>query len=508
MPFPKDFLWGGATAANQFEGAYLEDGKGLCIADVMTCGGHSKFNVDLPNIKPEYKKFLSSMRYVTYEKGGEEKACIAFKKETYPENGVPKMVDGEYYPNHKASDFYHHYKEDIAMLAKMGFKAYRMSIAWSRIYPNGDDEVPNELGLKFYDSVFDELLKYGMEPVVTISHYEMPLALCVKYNGFADRRVVDLFLKYSETLFNRYSGKVKYWLTFNEINSIVHSGYANAGVFSKDEKLCEIASYHQMLASAKVCKLAHERYPDMKIGCMISSSIPYAYTCKPEDNFEALKSYDLRVNYYSDTMVRGYLPEYKLIDLRNRGIVLPIEDGDLELLKEGTVDFISISYYQTSVAAAKEEGLKMAEGNMIRHISNPHLKISEWGWAVDPVGLRYTLNYLYDRYHKPIMIVENGLGAKDVLNEDNKVHDDYRIAYLKDHLSEVKKAIEIDGVDVIGYTSWGCIDLISCSTGQMSKRYGFVYVDCDDLGNGSYNRYPKDSFYWYKHIIETNGEEL
>ncbi len=508
MSFPKNFLWGGATAANQLEGAYLEDGKGLSVADVMTCGGKSRFKVDLPYIKPEYQRFLSKMRYVTYEKDGIEKACIAFKKETYPDSGVPKIVEGEFYPNHKAIDFYHRYKEDIALMAKMGFKAYRMSIAWSRIYPDGEEEKPNEKGLKFYDSVFDELLKYGIEPVVTLSHYEMPLSLSIKYQGFANRKLVDLYYKYCETVFERYADKVKYWLTFNEINSIIHSAFVNAGVFSKDQELSEIASYHQMLASAKVCQLAHEKYPGLRIGCMISSSIPYPYTCKPEDNLEALRSYDLRVNYYSDTMVRGYIPEYKLKDLERKGIKLPILDKDLEVLKKGIVDFISISYYQTSIAAAKDEGLKMAEGNMIRHIANPYLKISEWGWSIDPVGLRYTLNYLYDRYHKPIMIVENGLGANDILNEDKTIHDDYRIAYLKNHLSEIKKAIEIDGVDVMGYTSWGCIDLVSCSSGQMSKRYGFIYVDFDDDQKGTLIRYPKDSFYWYKHIIETNGEEL
>ena len=508
MAFPEHFLWGGATAANQLEGAYLEGGKGLSIADVMTCGGKSRFKVDLPAIKPEYQKFLSKMRYVTFEKDGQDGACIAFKQNTYPDHGTPKIVEGEYYPNHEAIDFYHHYKEDIALMAEMGFKAYRMSIAWSRIYPNGDDDAPNEEGLAFYDRVFDELLKYGIEPIVTLSHYEMPLALSMKYQGFANRKLVDIFYKYCATVFERYAGKVKYWLTFNEINSIIHSSYVNAGVFANDRQLSEYASYHQMLASAKVCQLAHEKYPYFKIGCMISSSIPYAYTCKPEDNLEALKSYDLRVNYYSDTMVRGYLPEYKIKDLERRGIKLPIMEEDRAILEEGTVDFISISYYQTSIAAASDDGLKMAEGNMIRHIANPHLKTSEWGWSIDPVGLRYTLNYLYDRYHKPIMIVENGLGAFDTLNEDKTVHDAYRISYLQEHLSEVKKAIEIDGVDVMGYTSWGCIDLVSCSSGQMSKRYGFVYVDRDDDGNGTLARYPKDSFYWYQHIIETNGEEL
>lgn len=505
--FPDNFLWGGAIAANQCEGAYREDGKGISIADVMTCGGHSKYQVEIPNLPESHKAYMSKMRTVTYRNSNEEGACIAFKMNTYPEQGSPALLDDEYYPSHRAIDHYHHYKEDIALFAKMGFKCYRMSIAWTRIFPNGEEENPNEAGLAFYDQVFDECLKYGIEPVVTMTHYEMPLALCLKYNGFADRRVIDCFMKYTKVIFERYANKVKYWLTFNEINSVVHSGYVNAGVFANDKKLIETASFHQLLASAMAVDYAHKHYPQFQMGCMVGVSPAYPYSCKPEDNMESLKKNQERDFYYPDVMMRGYFPEYKLIQFKKNGIQLPIMEGDLDILKAGCCDFMAFSYYQTSVAAAKDETMERTAGNMGDFIFNPHLKKSEWGWQIDPLGLRYTLNLFYDRYHKPLFIAENGLGAKDEL-EDGKIHDVYRIDYLREHIQAISDAINLDGVNVFGYTPWGCIDLISCSTGQLSKRYGFIYVDADDLGNGTYQRYEKDSFYWYKKVIETNGEDL
>jgi 6-phospho-beta-glucosidase len=507
--FPIDFLWGGATAANQCEGAYNEDGKGLSISDVQTCGGMSNFNVEISGVPEEYAKYYKKMRYITYlDKCGKPSACMTFKKETFPEEGKPAVIEDEYYPNHKAIDFYHHYKDDIKLFAEMGFKCYRMSIAWTRIFPNGDEDLPNEKGLEFYDKVFDECLKYGIEPVVTISHYEMPLHLSNLWNGWADRRTIPLFVKYCETIFERYKNKVKYWLTFNEINSIVHSGFPNAGVFSKDPSMLEQASYHQMLGSAKVAKLAHDKYPQFEMGCMISYSPPYPNSPKPEDNLVAITSFDLTINYYGDVMVRGYIPEYKLKDFERRNIKLVQEEGDREILREGCVDFVAISYYQTSIAAANPENMETTSANMSRSYVNPYLKKSEWGWQIDPVGLRYALNVLYDRYHKPIFIVENGLGANDKLEEDKTIKDPYRIDYLREHIRQIGKAINQDGVNVMGYTPWGCIDLISCSTGEINKRYGFIYVDVDNAGNGTLNRYKKDSFYWYKKIIATNGEDL
>ena len=458
--FAKNFLWGGALAANQCEGAYLEDGKGLEICDLLETG------------KDRFIKLDPAL----------------------------ELHEGHVYPSHEAIDFYHHYKEDIALFAEMGFKCYRMSIAWSRIYPTGQEMTPNEEGLTFYDAVFDECRKYGIEPIVTLSHYETPLALATAWNAWADRRTIDCFERYVHTVFERYKDKVKYWLTFNEINAIVHSGFMTAGVFSDDPQLIEQAAYHQMVASARVTAYAHRHYPQFKIGCMISYAPPYPHTCNPEDGLESVRSFDVFTNYYGDVMVRGYLPEYKLRSLERRGIILPVQGDDLKELQQGTVDFVAISYYQTSIAAASTEGLKTTEANLTRQVANPYLKASEWGWQIDPVGLRYGLNLLYDRYHKPIIIVENGLGAKDVLETDETVHDPYRIDYLHQHIAELEKAINIDGVDV-----WGCIDLVSCSTGQMSKRYGFIYVDADDAGNGSYARIRKDSFYWYKQVIANNG---
>ncbi len=508
MSFPKDFLWGGATAANQCEGAWDVDGKGVSIADVLTCGGLGKVQVKIPGLSEEHQKYMAKMRTVTYRDGDQEGAAIAFKMDTYPNQGQPALLEDEYYPSHQAIDFYHHYQEDIALFAKMGFKCYRMSIAWTRIFPTGEEAEPNEAGLAFYDRVFDECLKAGIEPVVTITHYEMPLALTLKYNGFASRKVAELYVKYVKVLYERYQNKVKYWLTFNEINSVVHSGYVNAGVFTKDRRLVEIASYHQFLASAQVVKLAHEQYPQFKVGCMIGVSPSYPNSCKPADNLAALKRDEDRDYYYPDVMMRGYLPEYKLKRLAEQGIELPILAGDLDILKDGCCDFMAFSYYQTGVAAGQEEGMEKTAGNMGDFIFNPYLKKSEWGWQIDPLGLRYTLNVYYDRYHKPLFIAENGLGAKDVLNEDHTVHDAYRIEYLREHIQAIKDAITIDGVNVFGYTPWGCIDLISCSTGQISKRYGFIYVDADDAGKGSLKRYEKDSFEWYRKVIASNGEWL
>lgn len=507
--FPESFLWGGATAANQCEGAYLEDGKGLSVADVQTCGGKSSLTVQVPGVPPEIAKHYAKMRYVTYrDSAGEPGAAIPFKGSTYPTAGTPCVLPGEYYPNHHAIDHYHHMEEDIALLAEMGFKSYRMSIAWSRIFPTGEELEPNAAGLAFYDRLFDCCRTNGIEPVVTLSHYEMPLALACKYNGWADRRVIELFCRYATCVMNHFADRVAYWLTFNEINSIVHGGFANAGVFSSDPALVEAASYHQMLASACLVAWAHREHPSVQVGCMISYQPPYPASSTPEDNLEAVQSFDLSTNYYGDVMLRGYVPEYKLRDLARRGVTLPVIDGDAEVLAAGCADFVAISYYQTRLAIACPDGQDMTMANLAAAYANPHLEQSEWGWQIDPVGLRYALNVLYDRYHKPIFVVENGLGADDALEPDGSVHDPYRIAYLRRHIEEMGKAIAYDGVDVMGYTPWGCIDLVSCSTGQISKRYGFVYVDLDDEGAGTGRRYRKDSFYWYKKAIASNGEDL
>jgi 6-phospho-beta-glucosidase len=463
--FPENFLWGGATAANQCEGAYLTNGKGLSTADVMTAGVH----------------------------------------------GVPReitdgVVEDKYYPSHNAVDHYRLFKEDIALFAEMGFKCYRMSIAWSRIFPNGDEEVPNEEGLKHYDEVFDTCLQYGIEPLVTISHFETPLGL-LKYGSWENREVIDFYIRYCETIFNRYKGKVKYWLTFNEINVMSTKPWMAGGINSDDEQTRMTAAYHQFLASAKAVQMAHEIDPNNKVGMMYAGHIAYPASCDPED-MQAIVDFMHKMLFYCDVQCRGYYPAYKLKEFEREGIVLPIQDGDLQELMKGKVDFLSYSYYLTHVVG-KDTNLDFKGLNGVKTgYKNPYLQTSDWGWAIDPKGLRYSLNLLYDRYQIPLMIVENGLGAVDKVEEDGSIHDSYRIDYLRDHLREMKKAIDIDGVPVMGYTMWGPMDIIAASTGEMKKRYGFIYVDIDDNGNGTFRRIKKDSFYWYKKVIESNGENL
>lgn len=506
--FPKGFLWGGATAANQLEGAWLEGGKGLSTADVSAYGP-SLGDAGLEHVPAEYRDRIANMRRITYRGAdGSEGACLAFSATGYPADVVPAVIEGAYYPTAEAVDHYHRYEEDIALFAEMGFKCYRMSISWPRIFPTGLEGEPNEEGLAFYDRVFDCCLAHGIEPMVTLSHYETPLALTQKWNAWADRRTVACFERFAAAVFERYQHKVRYWLTFNEINAAVYTPFVGPGVFSGDPALREAASYHQLLASAQVVALAHRMYPQFKMGCMITFSPAYAHTCAPADNLAALRTMQIDTFYYGDVHVRGYIPEYKLRALKRQGIELPVVRGDLDDLAAGTVDFVAISYYQSSVVAAQTDGLEITGGNMTSGVVNPYLEKSEWGWQIDPTGLRISLNQLYDRYHLPVMIVENGLGAKDAVEEDGSIHDPYRIDYLREHIKAMRDAIEIDGVDVMGYTPWGCVDLTAASTGEMSKRYGLIYVDRYDDGTGTFERRRKDSFYWYKKVIATNGDDL
>lgn len=467
MRFPENFLWGGATAANQCEGAYNEDGKGLSIQDVLPKG----------------------FKVITAE----------------PTSDNLKL---------KGIDYYHRYQEDIKLFAEMGFKVYRFSIAWTRIYPTGEEEVPNEAGLKFYDQVINECLKYGIEPLVTISHYETPLALAKKYNGWSDRRLIDLYVKYCQTLFERYKGKVKYWITFNEINSIIHQPFMSGAILTPKEQLTQQdlyqAIHHELVASARAVKLAHEMMPNAMVGCMILAVTIYPLTSNPDDIIEVM-NLERNTYLFADVQVRGEYPSYAKRIFDENNIHLNITDQDKEDLKH-VVDFVSFSYYSSNCASADPTKGEPTGSNMTTNLKrNPYSKISEWGWQIDPQGLRYTLNRFYDRYQKPLFIVENGLGANDelIMKEDGTytVIDDYRIQYMNDHLVQVFEAIK-DGVEVMGYTAWGCIDLVSCSTAEMKKRYGFIYVDLDNDGNGTMNRYKKKSFDWYKGVIATNGESL
>ena len=487
--FPKDFLWGGATAANQFEGAWDVDGKGVSTSDCCTRGS------------------LTSVRHVTYQtEDGQVESKIMFGLDA-PKGAKFGAFDGYDYPSHEGIDFYHHYKEDIALFAEMGFKTFRMSINWTRIFPNGDDEQPNEKGLQFYEDVFKELKKYGIEPLVTLSHYETPIALTNKWNAWADRRTIDCFVRYAKTCFERYNGLVKYWLTFNEINCISFGGFMAAGVASRDPLMIANATRNQLLASALAVQEAHKVNPDMMVGNMIGYGASYPYTCNPEDVLKQRKA-QYNVDFYSDVQARGYYPNYKLKEYERANLDFELTKEDQEILANGTVDFITFSYYMSNCVSADPEVLANQKGNMLMGVKNPYLTESEWGWQIDPVGLRISLNDFYTKYRKPLMVVENGLGARDIVTEDGQIHDDYRIDYLRAHIEQMDKAINEDGVDLIGYTPWGCIDLVSASTGEMAKRYGFIYVDIQDDGTGDGNRMKKDSFYWYKKVIASNGVDL
>jgi len=467
MTFPNGFLWGGAVAANQCEGAYNEDGKGLSIQDVMPHGIKTP-HTDLPT--------EDNMKLI----------------------GI---------------DFYHRYPEDIKLLAQMGFKTFRTSIAWSRIFPQGDDLEPNEKGLEFYDRLFDECHKYGIEPLVTLSHYETPLNLAKKYDGWVNRELIAFYERYVRTVFARYKDKVKYWLTFNEINSVLHEPFMSGGIYTPKDQLSKQdlyqAIHHELVASALATKIGHELMPNAKIGCMVLSMPTYPLTPNPDDVIAAMKA-DHMNYFFGDVHVRGVYPGYMKRYFKENHIELKMEKEDKEILKN-TVDFVSFSYYMSVCETADATKKIKGKGNLMGGIANPYLPASDWGWQIDSQGIRYVLNMFWDRWQKPLFIVENGLGAVDELVDDGQgsktVHDDYRISYLNDHLVQVGEAIE-DGVSVMGYTTWGCIDLVSASTAELKKRYGFIYVDRNDDGAGTLARYKKKSFGWYKEIIASNGDGL
>lgn len=471
---PKDFLWGGAASAHQCEGAWDVKGKGVSIADVMTAGSR-----DCP-------------RRIT--------------------DGI---VSEESYPNHEGNQFYDRFEEDIRLMAEMGFRCFRTSIAWTRIFPRGDEEKPNEEGLRFYDRLFQCMKAYGIEPVVTLSHFETPYTLVKEYGGWKNRKLIDFFERYAKTVFERYKDQVRYWLTFNEINHCKPDsdlGMWLAGALRTDadepkEQICAQAVHHMLVAGARAVICGKKINPDFSIGCMIGYIPYYPATCCPEDVMAAMKREE-EDSFFADVMVKGKYPYYKKAQYERTGVVLDTEPEDTEVLKKGTADYIGFSYYMSNVYSDRMEDIKVSAGGILKTMENPYLKATKWGWAIDPMGLRISLNRLYDRYQVPLMIVENGFGAYDKFEEDGMIHDDDRIAYLKAHIEAMKQAVLEDGVEVIGYTPWGPIDLVSASTGEMEKRYGFVYVDRDNCGNGDWHREKKKSFYWYRKVIESNGEEL
>lgn len=478
MELPKNFLWGGAVAAHQIEGGWQEGGKGISIADVMTAGQH----------------------------------------------GIPrKITDGilekENYPNHEAVDFYHRYKEDIALLKKLGLNVFRTSIAWSRIFPKGNEEKPNEEGLQFYDDLFDTLLEAGIEPVITLSHFEMPYHLAKEYGGFRSKKLIDFFVHYAEVVMNRYKDKVKYWMTFNEINNqadgqhSIHT-WTNSGILLRDDENKEEVIYqaglNELIASAKAVKIGHKINPDFQIGCMMAYVPIYPYSCNPKDMMASVKVMNRRF-FYSDVHVRGEIPTYILKEWERKAYHIEYTKEELQVLKEGTVDYIGFSYYMSGTVTTLEgvdNKRAVPEYPNAKMTQNPYIESSDWGWPIDAVGLRYILNIVYQRYHLPLFIVENGFGAYDKVEKNGEIHDPYRIAYLREHIKEMIAAVEIDGVNLMGYTPWGIIDIVSFGTGEMEKRYGFIHVDKDNEGKGTLQRRKKDSFYWYQKVIQSNGAEI
>ncbi len=470
-----DFLWGGAVAAHQLEGGWQEGGKGVSVADVMTKGAHGQPRQITDGVQPGY-----------------------------------------HYPNHHAIDFYHRYKEDVALFAELGINCFRTSIAWSRIFPKGDELEPNEEGLKFYDDLFADCQKNGIELAITLSHFEMPYHLVTEYGGWRNRKTIEFFLRFARVCFNRYKGVVKYWMTFNEINNQANyqedfAPFTNSGLKYEPgedrEAIMYQAAHYELVASAKAVALCHQIDPDAKIGCMIAMVPIYPYSCSPDDMMAATTAMHRRY-WFTDAHCKGHYPNYMNRYFERSKIDLDITKEDLMDLREGTVDYIGFSYYMSFVVNGKDKAPVYDYDEAQDLVKNPYVPASDWGWQIDPTGLRYSLNWFADRYDLPLFIVENGFGAVDEVDEEGKIHDQYRIDYLKAHLAAMKDAVNYDGVDVIGYTPWGFIDLVSAGTGEMKKRYGMIYVDLDDYLQGSGDRSKKDSFSWYQKVIESNGEQL
>lgn len=471
-----DFLWGGAVAAHQVEGGWNQGGKGLSIADVMTAGTKDR-----------------------------------------PRRITDGVIKDAFYPNHEGIDLYHHYQEDIQLFAEMGFKCFRTSMAWTRIFPQGNEVEPNEAGLVFYDKLIDELLRYNIEPVITLSHFEMPYYLVKHYGGWRSRELIDFFVKFSLTVMERYRDRVKYWMTFNEINNqrILNNpiySFTNSGIIYEEgenkEEVMYQAAHYQLVASAKVVAEGHKINPDFQIGCMLAATPNYPYSSRPTDLLLA-QGEDEKQLFFTDVHARGHYPQRVLKEWEIKGYQIDQTEEDLAWLAQGKVDYIGLSYYLSNTVSSSTEGKLLGDGLLGDDVlvENPHVPSTEWGWSIDPVGLRYYLNLLTNRYELPLFIVENGFGAVDLVT-DGQINDEYRIGYLREHIIEMKKAIELDGVDVLGYTVWGCIDPISFTTGEMKKRYGFIYIDRENDGSGSLARSKKQSFSWYQEVIASNGKNL
>lgn len=480
--FPDGFLWGGALSACQAEGAYNLDGKMMTIPEVM------KFNAN------NDRKFTKQMN-ITRE----------MIKEAQIDTDTVK------YPKRRGIDFYHTFKEDLALMAEMGFQVFRYSISWSRVFPNGDDKEPNRKALQFYDELIDTCIHFGMQPLITISHFDMPIVLIEKYGGWYNRKLISLYLRYCNVLFHHFKGRIRYWVTFNEINMSIKAAAKTLGILNEGQKNYEEMLFqglhHQFVAAAAATKSAHDIDPDNKVGSMAAYFTTYPYTCKPEDAIAMQKEDQMKNLFYLDVLNKGIYPYYAKKYFEEKGFNLEIHETDFLTIKENTADFVGMSYYNSMISAGEDTQLELTSGNVHSVYKNPYLPSNDWGWQIDPIGLRYTLNHVYDRYQKPVFILENSSGFFDILNENGTIHDPYRVEFLHKHIEQMKLAVE-DGVNLLGYTMWGPIDMISSGTSEMSKRYGFIYVDQDDYGNGTKKRYKKDSFYWYKDVIRSNGENL
>lgn len=488
MSFPKHFLWGGSVSAAQIEGAWDEDGK-------------APVEIDFANVVSNLNQ-----RIISYQK----------EDGTYGEAGlfsvIPKgskyaVKEGVHCPNRKATDFYHHYREDIAMLAEMGFTTFNTTISWARIFPKGVKNGVNKKGVEFYRNVFKECKKYNIDPIITLYKYDTPIYVNTEMGGWSNRAVIDEYLEFVRVCFTEYKDLVNKWITFNEIQVILFPLLFKRKVTLEKTKEVYLSLHHQLIAAAKAVQMGHEINPKNKIGCMVAGLFNHPLTPDPKDVSACQKNMQDNFYFCADVFMRGYYPSYTTRIIKDAGIDMKISEEDKKTLINGKSDFIAFSYYFSNCVTTHTDMHKESLGNMSMGSKNPYLKASEWGWQMDPLGFKTALHDVYDRYQKPIMIVENGLGATDVLTKDKKIHDDYRINYLKNHIKCMKEAVE-EGVDMIGYTTWGCIDLVAASTGQVSKRYGFIYVDVDDEGNGTFERYRKDSFYWYKKVIASHGEDL
>lgn len=482
MSLPKGFRWGGAVAANQIEGAWREGGRGAAVSDVAT-----------------YKPDADPKDYAIHHKITIASITAALADD-----------DEQLFPKRRGIDFYHRYPDDLALFAEMGFTTLRVSISWTRLYPTGEELEPLAEGVAYYKALFTEMRRLNIEPLVTLSHYDPPMALALKHNGWVERRMIGLFERFARTCFTEFGELVNMWLTFNEIDGIIRHPFTSGGIIDETvegslEQACYSALHHQFVAAASVTKILRDISPGAQMGCMLTMLVTYPNTCRPED-VAATQAKERLLYLCTDVQAGGGYPRLALRALELRGVSIPFGDGDTELLAENPVDFISFSYYNSMTESVRPDA-ERTPGNTVLGVKNPFLDSSEWGWQIDPVGLRIALIDLYDRYGKPLFIVENGLGMRDALTDDEKIHDPYRIDYFRAHFEQMIQAVD-EGVDLMGYVSWAPIDLISASSSQISKRYGFIYVDQDDLGQGSGDRYRKDSFFWYQKVIASNGADL